>query len=153
MELSSRLHEGGYAQDMNIVGIIKEVAPVKGAATDEELGVGEFQSNYFRNYPLYLDEEKLFYSFLGDKNLLGQKLHSWNPFTLYNDFKAMNNRLNQKGIAGNLKGEGLLKGGMLLITPEQGVVYRHEEQTGSEMPYDEIMAAVDSVRPHSKPTA
>jgi len=152
-ELTSRLLSDNYEQDFTIVGIIKEVAPVKGAATDEELGVGEFHSKYFRNFPLYLDAERHFYAFLGNKSLLSQPLHSWNPFTLYSDFKSMNGRLKEKGVEGNLKGEGLLKGGLLIVSPQDGIVYSHEEQTGSCMPYDEIMEALDRIRPSVKPTA
>ena len=45
--------------------MIKELAPLKGAATDEILGVGEFQSKYFLDYPVYLDSDKAFYTALG----------------------------------------------------------------------------------------
>lgn len=152
-ELSSRLVAGNYGNDFNIVGIIKEVAPIKGVETDEELGVGEFQRKYFNNYPLFLDTNKSFYAILGNKSLLSQPLHSWNPFTLYSDFKSMNSRLKSKGVEGNLKGEGLLKGGLMIISSTEGLVYTHEEQTGSCMPYDEIMAALDRIRPTVKPSA
>jgi hypothetical protein len=153
LELSSRLKETTLDQDINVFGVIKEVAPIKGAETDEELGVNVFHTKYFNNYPLYLDKERTFYSFLGDKNLLSQPWHSWNPFTLYSDFKSMNKRLAEKGVDGNLKGEGLIKGGILIIDPAQGVVYRHEEQTGFVMPYDEIIAAAEALRPTCKPSA
>jgi hypothetical protein len=137
LEISSRFKSGQFA-GANLFGVIKEVAPVSGAETDEILGVSEFQKKYFNDYPVYLDHEKAFYSYLGDKSLLSQSLHSWNPFTLYSDFKNMQERLNRKGVEGNLKGEGLLKGGILIITPPENVVYKHEEQSGSEMPYDEF---------------
>ncbi len=137
LELSSRLTSGAYPK-VKFVGIIKEVAPVSGAATDAELGVDEFHVKYFNNNPLYLDHEKTFYSFLGNKSLLNQKLPSWNPFKLYSDFNSMNDRVKSKGVDGNLKGEGLVKGGLLIITPEEGIVFRHEEETGFCMPYDKI---------------
>jgi hypothetical protein len=122
--------------------VIKEVAPVSGAATDKELGTTEFQTKYFDNHPLYLDSAQSFYSFLGKKSLLMQGLSSWNPFTLYRDASAVGARLKEKGFEGNLKGEGLLKGGLLIIHPTRGVVYRHEEMTGYTMPYDEIGQAL-----------
>jgi hypothetical protein len=143
-ELSSRFAAGDYS-GAKLVGIIKEVAPVGKAKTDSELGVGEFQKKYFDNHPVFIDEERQFYSFLGNKSLLSQSLHSWNPFTLYNDFKKVGERTKSKGVDGNLAGEGLLKGGLLIITPQSGVVYRHEEMTGSCMPYDEIKEALDRV--------
>lgn len=140
-ELSSRLKSGQYP-NIKLVGVVKEVAPVKGAETDEVLGVNEFQTKYFDNLPVYLDHEKEFYAFFGNKSLLSQSLHSWNPFTLYNDYKSLESRLKSKGVDGNLKGEGLLKGGLLIISPEEGIVYAHHEQTGSEMPYEEIGNAI-----------
>eukprot|EP01039_Chlorochromonas_danica_P005645 gene5645-6227_t len=152
-ELTSRIKAGQYDNDINVVGVIKEVAPIKGAETDEKLGVGEFQSKYFQGFPLFLDQEKKFYSFLGDKSLLSQPWRSWNPFTLYSDFQSMNNRLKSKGVEGNLRGEGLLKGGLLVVHPTEGVVYRHEEMTGFCMPYDEVIAVLDKVRPSVKSTA
>ena len=144
LELSSRFKAGEY-NGVNLFGIIKEVAPVSGAETDEILGVSEFQNKYFQDHPVYLDHEKSFYAYLGNKGLLSQPLHSWNPFTLYKDYKGLQSRLNSKGIEGNLKGEGLLKGGLLLITPKDGVVYQHEESTGTPMPYDEFKAEVEKI--------
>ena len=145
-EISSRFAAGDYAQQqVKLIGVVKEVAPVAGAATDEVLGVGEFQSKYFHNFPLYMDSERHFYSYLGNKSLLSQPLHSWNPFKLYSDFQSLNQRLKEKHIDGNLKGEGLLKGGLLIISPKDGIVYRHEEATGTEMPYDEIEEVLRSL--------
>ena len=60
------------SSSVNLFGIIKEVAPIKGVADDQVLGVGEFQSNYFLDFPLYLDTRKQFYSALGNKSLLSQ---------------------------------------------------------------------------------
>jgi hypothetical protein len=134
LEISSRFKKGEY-NGANLFGIIKEVAPVSGAETDEILGVSEFQSKYFHDYPVYLDSEKTFYSYLGDKSLLSQPLHSWNPFRLWSDYQYLKTRLETKGIEGNLKGEGLLKGGLLIMKPPNEVFYQFEEQTGSEMPY------------------
>lgn len=114
---------------------------MSGAATDEVLGVGEFQRKYFSNNALFLDAQHKFYAFFGNKSLLSQPLSTWNPFTLYKDFNSMKKRLDDKKIEGNLKGEGLLKGGLLVIVPSSTggkIVYRHEENTGSCMPYDEI---------------
>ena len=100
--------------DVNLVSVIKEVAPVSGAATDAILGVGEFQTKYFLDYPVYLDSERSFYSTLGNKSLMGQLAGgSWNPFTLWSDFKSMSARLESQKIQGNLKGEGLIQGKLI----------------------------------------
>lgn len=143
-EISSRFESGEY-KGAKLVGIIKEVAPVGKVKTDAELGAGEFQRKYFNNNPVYIDQEKQFYSFLGNKSLLSQSLHTWNPFTLYSDFKKLGERTKSKGLEGNLAGEGLIKGGLLIITPKSGVVYRHDESTGSCMPYDEIKDVLDKI--------
>lgn len=108
-ELSSRAQKGAF-QGVPLVGIIKEVAPIKGAETDAVLGVEEFQNRYFAKYPVYIDHARSFYSFLGNKSLLAQPLHSWNPFTLYSDFQKLTARTKSKGLKGNLVGEGLIKG-------------------------------------------
>ena len=87
---------GGAAQVLlrpRLFGIIKEVAPIKGVATDEELGVEEFQSKYFGGHPVYLDTDKIFYALLGNRGLLSQPWSSWNPFNWYASFKALKARL------------------------------------------------------------
>jgi len=94
LEISSRFKSGEF-KGAKLYGIIKEVAPVvgtaskKGAATDKELGVGSFQTKYFLDNPVYMDTEKVFYSFMGDKSLLAQPLHTWNPFQLYSDYNKL----------------------------------------------------------------
>ena len=127
---------------IHLFGIIKEVAPIVGALTDEELGVNEFQYEYFNQYPVFIDKEKKFYAYFGNKSVLDQKWFTWNPFKLFSAYGALKARLLGKNIKGNLKGEGLLKGGFLIVHPTRGVVYRHEEVTGDEMPYVEIFAAL-----------
>jgi hypothetical protein len=108
--------EGEWSKyGIKLIGIIKEVAPVKGAETDKELGVASFQRNYFLNNDVYIDDSLSFYNALGSKLLLNQGLHSWNPFTLYADYKNMKRRLKEKGLKGNYAGEGLTKGGNILM--------------------------------------
>lgn len=122
--------------------MIKEIAPTAQAATDDILGVGEFQAKYFKNYPVYLSEGKEFYSYLGNKNLLRQKLWTWNPLALYSGFKSLGTRLKEKNIEGNMVGEGIVQGGLLLISPSEGVVYTHNEATGYELPLHAITKAI-----------
>jgi hypothetical protein len=124
--------------NVKLVGIIKEVAPVKGAATDKELGVNEFATEYWNNHELYMNPTRGFYSFLGNKSILSQGPTSWNPISMLQGLKEMTGRYNSA--SGNLAGEGLLKGGLIIITPEDGgtIVYQHEEHMGSQMNLDEI---------------
>lgn len=125
-----------------LIGVIKEIAPTKNVKTDEELGVKDFQTTYFENNPVYYDEQNSFYKILGSRSLLSQKLHSWNPFTLYSDYKKMNKRFEAKKVAGNLKGEGIIQGGIFIVSKSQDIIYQIHEVTGSELPYDEIKKAV-----------
>jgi hypothetical protein len=143
--LANRCAAGEY-KGAHLLAVIKEVAPVSGAATDAELGVGEFQSKYFP-HPTYLDKDLKFYEYLGKKSLLTQlspwSIYSWNPVRLYTDFVALGERMKAKGLEGNLKGEGFMQGGVLVIDKDGAVVYQHNEQTGSDLPYADIKAAVD----------
>jgi hypothetical protein len=123
----------GVKSKANLYAIIKNGADVADSA-----GVNEFQSKYFNNNPVYMDLKDDFYKALGSKTLLSQPLRSWNPFTLYSDFKALGKRLSEKKTEGNLIGEGLVKGGLLVVTVDGGVIYQHDEETGSAMPYQEI---------------
>lgn len=141
----SNLFVKGDFPGVALVSVIKEVAPIAQAATDEILGVGEFQTKYFQNYPVYLDEGLEFYSYLGKKSLMKQTLWTWNPFTLYTSFKNLGARIKLKKVEGNLAGEGLVQGGILLISPTDGVVYSYNEQTGFELPIADITAAINSL--------
>jgi hypothetical protein len=139
-EVSARF-ESKYPS-VKLYGIIKEVAPVKGAATDELLGVDKFQTDYFNSHPIYIDRNKEFYKFLGDKSIITQGPTSWNPFSMISGFMQMTDRF--RSVEGNMLGEGLLKGGLIIITPEDGgtVVFRHGEHMGAPFPYDEIDAVL-----------
>lgn len=128
--------------ETKLIGVVKEVAPTKDAATDEILGLGEFQEKYFQ-HPIYLDANWTFYEALGNKNLLFQSWSSWNPFTVYSDLNALGARLKSKGIEGNYKGEGFTKGGVMLLTPRYNdIYYMYHEKSGSELPTDEIANAI-----------
>lgn len=128
---------------IQLIGIIKEIAPLPGAETDEILGTSEFQNIYFNKNQLYYDETKQFYQLLGNNNLLWQKWSSWNPIQLYKDFKTMSKRLQEKNIEGNLKGDGFLQGGIVIVSPKKEVVYIHKEQTGYELPIGEIIQIIN----------
>ena len=67
---------------------------------------------------------------------------SWNPFTIWSSFKALGTRLKAKNIEGNYKGEGNTLGGIIVYTPEDGVVYKYKEESGSEIPAQDIIDVV-----------
>ena len=126
----------------NVIGVVKE-------EEDEAktLGVQEFAEHYFCG-PLYLDSERRLYEALGNRKLslatLGRLV--LNPLTSYREMKAASARYKAKGgVAGNYKGEGLVQGGVIVVSPAGKVVYTYLEATGSQLPVDEIEKAIDSL--------
>jgi hypothetical protein len=127
-------------------GIVKEVAPAVNAKTDEELGVAEFQREYFP-YPLYLDEAQGFYEALGKRVITKDLEGTWNPFKFFDGLKDIGVRLKAKNIEGNMAGDGLVLGGVFVIDSDaEDVTYVYKEATGKEIPREEIADAVKAVR-------
>jgi len=75
------------------------------------------------------------------------KITSWNPYNWYKFMSSMNKRIKSKNISGNLKGEGLLQGGVFLFSKKEGnvPVYMYQEKTGDELPIEEILDAVSKL--------
>mmetsp|Transcript_74322 Transcript_74322/g.124034 ORF Transcript_74322/g.124034 Transcript_74322/m.124034 type:complete len:89 (+) Transcript_74322:432-698(+) len=70
-----------------------------------------------------------------------------NPFKwgeLRASIKEMGKRMESKDIDGNLKGEGIVQGGVIVVGPSPAckVTYTYLEETGSELPLSDIEAAV-----------
>ena len=116
-------------------GVVKEIG------VDDE-GLTEFYKNSFP-FPLYKDDGLVFYNeFYGMRKL---KLTTWNPIRLYKGFKEMNARLKEKNLEGNLTGEGLVQGGIIIFGKDGKAKYAYEEETGKEVPMDDIVAALKAV--------
>jgi hypothetical protein len=115
---------------------------VKETGVDDE-GLTEFYKKSF-TFPLYKDENLEFYNeFFGNRKL---GLTTYNPFRLYRGYKDMQNRLDEKGLSGNLTGEGLVQGGIIIFGKDGKAKYAYEEETGKEIPEDDILAAINAVR-------
>lgn len=139
------LAKAGKLGRAKIYGLVKEVAPCSTAKTDAELGIEVFQKEYFNNFPIYLDEENTFYNELGNRKIteLDLSLAFKNPGKFFKEFKALGKRLKDKKIEGNGRGNGLVLGGIFVISPnKKELVYTYKEITGGEIPSDEIVAAV-----------
>jgi len=54
-------------------------------------------------------------------------------------------RLGRKNISGNMKGEGLVQGG-IVIFDKSGARYAYREETGSEVPIDDIIAVIRHIK-------
>lgn len=69
-----------------------------------------------------------------------------NPLGVWRDLKALGVRLRAKGpeggIEGNLVGDGLTLGGILVLGPQSEVIFQYKEETGQEIPTEEIAAAL-----------
>ncbi len=142
-----------------LIGIVGEIAPTSDAKTDAELGIGEFHSKYFGDYPLYYDKDKLFFELLGSRKVLSQKLSTWNPFRLWQILNKMLSRAKNKGITGNQVGNNEFLGGLFILykkgqerggieseAPETQIkcCYAYPESTGDEIPVDGIQYALYS---------
>ncbi len=55
-------------------------------------------------------------------------------------------RLKAKDIETNYKGEGLTKGGVIIFAPDGTPKYAYYEETGKELPVQDIMAAVEAMK-------
>ena len=127
-----------FADGFGIFGVVKEVVPPE--------SVIDLKTDYF-NYPLYKDEAQAFYKALGSRKL---KITSWNPIKIYRGIRDMNKRLSTKGISGNMKGEGLVQGGVIIFDASGTARFAYREETGSEIPVEDIIAVVRELRKESK---
>ena len=102
-----------------VIGVVKQEESAEG-----DLGVVEFQNKYFScAKALYLDEKR------------------WKMWT---DMQSLGARLKDKGVEGNMKGDGLVQGGIVVVgpAPECAVLYTYFEETGKEIPVLELDAAI-----------
>jgi len=131
---------GSFLEGFGLFGVVKETGV-------DDVGLMEFQRDYFP-YPLYKDENLVFYNdFFGRRKL---KLSTWNPIRLYRGYKEMSQRLKEKNLQGNLTGEGLVQGGIIVFGKDGKAKYTYEEETGSEIPVQDILASLNAVRNEEK---
>lgn len=119
-----------------IFGIVKETGV-------DDAGLVEFQSTYFQ-YQLFCDKSYSFYRSLGDRKVGLSAL--WNPFSLFSIACEAFQRLKDKNVEGNLKGEGLVQGGIIFFGPDGKPKYVYEEATGKDLPVAELVAVLDAMR-------
>jgi len=131
-----------------LVGIIKEVAPTKQAADDAALGVAAFELDFLRTGRVYLDERKAFYAFLGNRKLVTPRSFLGalvRPLGTWRALRRIGDRLKEKKIEGNMVGEGLLLGGVLVVGRDGAIAYAHPEETGTPAPREAVAAALDAL--------
>lgn len=113
---------------------------VKEVGVDDE-GLLEFYQNFF-TYPLYRDTELQIFKAFGSRKI---GLTTWNPIRLWKGYKEMGKRLKDKQIEGNLIGEGMIMGGVLVFDARGELKYAYEEDIGEPFELADIRAAVTAV--------
>jgi hypothetical protein len=107
----------------------------------DDVGLLEFYDSYF-TFPLFRDVELQLYTALGSRKI---GLKTWNPFRLYRGYKELGSRMSEKKIEGNLKGEGMIQGGVLVFGASGQIEYAYEEDVGEPLEMDDIRAAINAV--------
>ena len=123
------------SKNWNILGLVKETGV-------DDAGLVEFYQDYF-TFPLYKDADLQSYQALG--NTWIRLLPSWNPIQIYQNFRAMKERTDAANVTGNLKGEGLVQGGILLYNAQGELQYAYKEDTGQALHMDDIQAAMKAI--------
>jgi AhpC/TSA antioxidant enzyme len=122
-----------------LFGVIKE--------TVDEEGLIEFSEVFPEK--LYKDTDLVFYKALGERRLsIVTMLSSFLYSFLFkrSEWKAFGKRLEDKKLKGNLKGEGLLQGGVIVFDKSGIPLYAYIEDLGTDLPVSELVAAVNAVR-------
>ena len=117
-------------------GIVKETGV-------DDQGLSDFSTFY--PYPLYKDSELGFYKALGNRKLS----IPLNPFKLIGGVVSLfgiQSRLKEKKIEGNLVGEGVKQGGVIVFGKDGTPKYAYYEKTGKELPVEDILAAIQAVK-------
>ena len=127
-----------------VIGVCKEQEKDE---KPDDLGIAEFDSKYFGCGTLYLDEDRTLFDLLGNRKIslpMGKLLNPFKWKEVRADLKAMNERMKGKGVDGNMKGDGLVQGGVLVVGPAPScdVRFTYLEETGREIPIDAIKAAL-----------
>ena len=113
---------------------------VKEIGVDDE-GLLEFYNDYY-TVPLYRDVDRALYAAFGSRKIA---LTTWNPVQLWRGYRELGRRVAEKKISGNLKGEGLIQGGILIFDATGTLRYAYEEEIGTPLDLDDIRAAVRAV--------
>ena len=105
-----------------------------------------FQKDYF-SFPLYRDSNLDFYRAFGNKKITSTMKWSTllNPYKLYKGAKEVGRRMKEKNLEGNMVGEGLKTGGIIIFGSDGEPRYAYEEVTGSALETDDILAALKDV--------
>jgi len=133
--------EAGKLGTAKLYGLVKETAPSGKWTTDAELGVQDFADTYFSHGEVFLDKETVFVKALGEKSIF-KSLASWNPITIFKALKNDTARLKAKGVEGNLAGEGLKSGAVLVVKQGGPITFVHPEVTTKPIEEETLLQAL-----------
>lgn len=137
MDLANDGARGELMKGFPLFGTVKEVG------VDDE-GLTAFYEDHF-TYPLYKDDGLVLYNdFFGKRSIL--KFRTYNPFRLYRGYKELGRRLKEKGLEGNMVGEGYVQGGIIIFDTDGNARFAYEEETGKELDIEDIVAALKAVQ-------
>ena len=114
---------------------------VKETGIDDE-GLAEFATTYFNGYPIYRDKSYSFYQALGDH----KAFEIPTLWTIFTNFLGAFLRVGEKDIVWNLKGEGIVKGGIIIFDRNGNPKYAYEEETGVDVPVLDIVSALEAIK-------
>lgn len=109
----------------------------------DDPGLADFQRDYFP-YPLFRDQSYAFYKALGDRK--GAVSFVLNPFAIFQIAFSAWERLMGKIIGGNIKGEGLVQGGIILFDRSGSPIAMYQEEKGIDLPVTDLVNAVGYAR-------
>ena len=64
------------------------------------------------------------------------------PWRTIRSFRDVGRRMKEKSIEGNMVGEGLLLGGVLVVDKSGKIIYSYQEKTGTPAPIDAVEEAL-----------
>ena len=150
MDLCAGLAANEGGSPLPVFAVVKEVeAPEEDDVPAEKmLGLADFEEQYFCG-GLYHDAERVFWTALGNKPIftfgtIGKALI--NPLKARREMKAMGERMKAKSVEGNMVGDGLAKGGILVVAPGGDVKHVFYEDPGQGVPADEVAAILSAAK-------
>jgi len=130
-------------EDFGIFGMVKEI-------NVDDAGLLEFHKKYFP-HDIYLDASQQFYKTLGSRKIT--TLRTWNPLRLWRGYQDMKERITRKNLEGNLIGEGIIQGGIVIFDRHGDPRAVYQEQIGNEIPEESILQALKALQEEYKQTS
>lgn len=116
------------------------------AVVHEELGVDEFRNEFWPTEPIYLNSDRSMFAAINDD----RKVHKQGLLSglFSSDMWRRIRQAKDAGVEGNLKGEGRILGGILLMGPgEEGAKWiKTEKSFGNHASNDEILSVIESMK-------